>query len=115
MQYTDAAQMGWAMDLASIRSGAFRDASAAMIAIGKTVGLPEEAKAIQIFRCPMANADWLQPAGATSNPFYGTSMISCGAAVESLPKASPASTAAATRPATQQTTKLLAIPRSAVI
>jgi len=63
----------------------------------------------------MAKADWLQPAGATQNPFYGSSMLDCCGAIEALPKAEAVAAAAATRPATQPRTKSLAIPRSAVI
>ena len=114
-QLAGAAQASAGKDLESIRKSAFRDASTAMITIGKEVGMPVDGKPVQVFRCPMAKADWLQPAGATANPFYGSSMINCGAAVETLPKAEAAAAAAATRPATQPGTKSLAIPRTAVI
>jgi Cu(I)/Ag(I) efflux system membrane fusion protein len=62
----------------------------------------------------MANADWLQPPGTTANPFYGTSMSTCGAAIFTLPKAQAAA-ADASRPASTQGPKLLAILRSALI
>ena len=42
---------------------------------------------MQVFRCPMAKADWLQKPGETANPYYGSEMLTCGSAVESLPKA----------------------------
>jgi len=72
---------------------------------------------VQVFRCPMAKADWLQPPGATANPFYGSSMLTCGAAVDALPKAEAAATAAAaaTRPAAARGEPVLSIPRAAVI
>ena len=99
-------------DLPTIRE-TFKDVSAAMIDIGKAMKLPADAPAIQVFRCPMKKANWLQEAGATINPFYGSSMLDCGAAVESLPKveAVPPPTTRAAAPAGQ----VLAIPRSAVI
>ena len=32
-----------------------------------------------VMHCPMANADWVQPTGATANPYYGKMMLTCGA------------------------------------
>ena len=114
-QFAEAAHASMGQDIESIRKGSFRDASNAMITIGREIGLPSDAKTVQVFRCPMAKADWLQPAGATANPFYGSSMLTCGAAVDSLPKAEAAAAAAATQPTTQQGSKTLSIPRTAVI
>jgi len=111
----DAAHASMNEDIETIRKSTFRDASNAMIAIGKELGLPTDTKPISVFRCPMAKADWLQPAGATQNPFYGSRMLDCGGAIEPLPKAEAVAATAATRPATQPGTKSLAIPRSAVI
>ena len=116
-QMASAADASAKQDLESTRKNAFRDASIAMIAIGKELGTPADAKPIQVFRCPMAKADWLQVAGGTTNPFYGSSMLDCGAAVETLPRAEgaggpgTAKTQATTRPGE----KMLAIPRTAVI
>jgi RND family efflux transporter MFP subunit len=93
----------------------FKEVSQAMINLGKEMKLPAAAPTIQVFRCPMKKANWLQESGATFNPFYGTSqnMQDCGGPVESLPRAAPAMIAMAARsnPAGQT----LAIPRSAVI
>ncbi|MEQ1634048.1 MAG: efflux RND transporter periplasmic adaptor subunit [Planctomycetota bacterium] len=38
-----------------------------------------------VHHCPMAEADWLQLDGATRNPYYGSSMLECGAVRRSLP------------------------------
>jgi Cu(I)/Ag(I) efflux system membrane fusion protein len=63
----------------------------------------------------MAKADWLQNSSTTANPFYGSSMLTCGAAVEALPQAMAApATAPASRPAPTGA-KTLSVPRSAVI
>lgn len=112
---TDAVHASMGKDIEAIRKSTFRDVSNVMITLGKEVGIPTDAKSISVFRCPMAKADWLQPAGATQNPFYGSAMLDCGAAVESLPKAESVAATASTRPATQPGTRLLAIPRTAVI
>jgi multidrug efflux pump subunit AcrA (membrane-fusion protein) len=111
----DAAHASMGKDIETIRKSTFRDASNAMIAIGKETGLPTEAKPVSVFRCPMAKSDWLQPTGATQNPFYGSAMLECGGAVEPLPKAETVAATAATRPATQRGTMSLAIARSSVI
>jgi membrane fusion protein, copper/silver efflux system len=99
-------------DLAAIRE-TFKDVSLAMIDIGKALKLPSDAPAIQVFRCPMVKSNWLQEAGSTMNPFYGSSMLECGAAVEPLPKVEPepVPTTRSAAPSGQ----VLAIPRSAVI
>ena len=112
----EAAHASAGKDIEALRKTAFRDLSIAMIEIGKSVGVPADAKPVQVFRCPMFKADWLQPSGATANPFYGKSMLTCGGPIETLPKAEAATLAVpATRPATQPGEKALAIPRSAVI
>ncbi len=112
-QITKAAHASMGKGIDDIRKSSFRDLSAAMIELGKEVGIPASAKPVSVFHCPMAKADWLQPPGATANPYYGNSMLTCGAAVEPLPKSEAA--AAATRPTTQPGEKTLSIPRSAVI
>lgn len=38
-----------------------------------------------VHHCPMAEADWLQPDDTTRNPYYGSSMLDCGAVRRSLP------------------------------
>ena len=92
----------------------FKEISAAMIEIGKAAGTPADDPAIRVFRCPMKKANWLQEGDATLNPYYGSEMLDCGSAVESLPKAKPQ--IAPTRPHGQAPAgKVLAVPRSAVI
>jgi hypothetical protein len=91
----------------------FKDVSAAMIEIGKTSKLPPDAPAVQVFRCPMKKANWLQEAGATINPFYGSTMLDCGGAVESLPKAEEKAMPLMSH--TAPPGQVLAIPRTAVI
>lgn len=100
-------------DLASIRE-TFKDVSLAMIELGKSAKLPGDAPTIQIFRCPMKKANWLQAAGATANPFYGSSMLDCGGPVEPMPKQE---TGGASGMAFHigPAGKVLSIPRSAVI
>ena len=36
-------------------------------------------KAYTVMFCPMASADWVQMAGAVRNPYFGKSMLTCGA------------------------------------
>jgi len=57
---------------------------------------------------------WLQQGGETSNPYYGSEMPTCGAAVETLPTAAQVPIAT-TQPATAPAGAVLSIPRSAVI
>jgi Cu(I)/Ag(I) efflux system membrane fusion protein len=100
-------------DLAGLRES-FKAISTYVIEIGKATGLPAEAPAVQVFRCPMAKANWLQTASETANPYYGSSMLTCGAAVEAMPKAE-AIAAAAKNPSTLPAGRVLSIPRSSVI
>jgi Cu(I)/Ag(I) efflux system membrane fusion protein len=90
---------------------AFREVSAEMIALGATTGVPAS-KPVRVFRCPMGDKpNWLQVATETINPYQGTQMLDCGAQIDTLPRIAPP---IATRP--QNTgTRLLSIPRSAVI
>ncbi len=92
----------------------FKDVSAAMIEIGKSVGTPGEGATVRVFRCPMKKANWLQEGDSTVNPYYGSKMYDCGSAVESLPKASP--DAKPSKPkSSSEAGKVLSVPRSAVI
>lgn len=34
--------------------------------------------------CPMADANWLSKEKAVKNPYYGTSMLTCGNVVETI-------------------------------
>ncbi|MGE5609233.1 MAG: efflux RND transporter periplasmic adaptor subunit [Bacillota bacterium] len=99
--------------LAALRE-TFKAVSTNLIEIGKATGLPPTAAAVQVFRCPMAKATWLQTATETANPYYGSSMLTCGGPVEVLPKAD-ALAAAAKNLSALPATKVLAIPRSSVI
>lgn len=98
-------------DIKGIRQN-FKTISTAMIEIGKIAKLPANAEAVKVFHCPMAKADWLQKAGETANPYYGAEMLTCGEAVESMPKAELK--VPATHPAGANG-EVLAIPRSALI
>lgn len=91
----------------------WKDVSAVMMEIGKSVGTPAEAPSIKVFRCPMKKAVWLQEGDQTENPYYGAEMFTCGTAVEPLPKANAAPSAP--RFAVPPAGKVLAVPRSAVI
>jgi len=109
---TDSVHQTVGQDLAALRK-TFKDVSSAVIEIGKSTGLPASNPVVEVFHCPMAKANWLQKSGATANPFYGSSMLECGGAIEKLPRIEP-NAAPTTRPA-PAAGKVLAIPRSAVI
>jgi hypothetical protein len=36
-------------------------------------------KNVTVMHCPMARASWVQPTGPVANPYYGKSMLRCGA------------------------------------
>lgn len=110
---TEAVHKTMGQDLATLRES-FKGVSANLIEIGKATGLPADAPAVHVFRCPMAKADWLQTPGATANPYYGASMLTCGASVEPMPKAE-ALAAAARNATTAPAASVMAIPRSSVI
>lgn len=108
-----AAHAAGQQDIKALRDS-FKDVSAALIEMGKETGLPKDAADVQVFRCPMAKANWLQRSGETANPYYGSEMLTCGSAVESLPKAE-AVIAANGNTHKVSAPAVLAIPRSAVI
>lgn len=110
-QFTRAVHSTMGKDLAVTRE-AFKEISSSMIELGHAARLPLDAPAVSVFRCPMKKANWLQAPGATSNPYYGSEMLSCGSAVEALPRVEVVQVA---RPTTGPTGRLLAVPRSAVI
>ena len=97
-------------DIAGIRE-AFKEISASLIEIGKAARIPVDSPAISVYRCPMAKANWLQPVGTTSNPYYGSAMPTCGGPVEALPRAE----VIVKSPTTQPAGRVLVIPRTAVI
>jgi multidrug efflux pump subunit AcrA (membrane-fusion protein) len=98
--------------LESLRDS-FKSVSQAMIDIGKSTGLPADAPPARVFKCPMKDALWIQPGEATANPYYGSQMLTCGSAVDELPRSSRE--APTTRPAHGEAARVLAVPRSAVI
>jgi hypothetical protein len=95
----------------SIRES-WKEISSAMIEIGKTVGVPSNEATVRVFKCPMKHALWLQLGEQTANPYYGASMLTCGSAVESLPKIDASAPTTRDMPMAKST---LAVPRSAVI
>lgn len=60
----------------------FRTLSEHILAIEQTVGNPL-AQLLSVVHCPMAfedeGADWLQAQGQVANPYFGASMLRCGA------------------------------------
>jgi multidrug efflux pump subunit AcrA (membrane-fusion protein) len=92
----------------------FKEASAALIEIGRATGTPAGAPAVKVFRCPMKKANWLQHGGRTANPYYGSEMFDCGSAIETLPRAANKVTPAPAPPRGARQF-VLAVPRSAVI
>ncbi len=109
----EAARASTAQSLEQIRKTTFQQVSIAMIEIGKRVGLPAGAPAVQVYRCPMEKANWLQYTGKIANPFYGSKMLTCGGAVETIPRAADIHPSHDPSPAPGQ--QVLAVPRSAVI
>jgi membrane fusion protein, copper/silver efflux system len=95
----------------SIRES-WKEISAAMIEMGKSVGVPSNEAPVRVFKCPMKHASWLQLGDQTANPYYGASMLTCGSAIESLPKVDTSAPTTRRVPTARPT---LAIPRSAVI
>lgn len=96
----------------------FKEASAAMIEIGRVAGTAPDAPSVKVFRCPMKKANWLQRGNDTANPYYGAEMFNCGSAVETLPRAQKKplpSTAPVSAPVPSVAERVLAVPRSAVI
>lgn len=61
-------------DLTSARV-AFGPLSDVLIEYAKEAGLGE----LQVAYCPMAKKSWVQKGGKILNPFYGSTMLNCGA------------------------------------
>ncbi|WP_396626129.1 DUF3347 domain-containing protein [Luteitalea sp.] len=61
---------------------AFGDLSAALIAYADRTKQPIEGKVVAF--CPMANKSWVQADGVVANPYYGTSMATCGSVQRKL-------------------------------
>lgn len=70
-----------ALDVESLRA-LFRDLSVELIALEALVGNPT-GTTLAIAHCPMAfgnaGADWIQVGDAIANPYFGASMLGCGA------------------------------------
>jgi RND family efflux transporter MFP subunit len=107
-----AAAAAQGQSLADLRQ-TFKEVSAAMIELGKSLGTPADSPPVKVFRCPMKKANWLQDHNDVANPYYGSEMFDCGSAVETLPKTTLK--APATRSSTVPTGRILAVPRTAVI
>lgn len=61
-----------APDISTARSG-FKALSASV------EPLADGEKSCIVMFCPMAGADWIQPTGAVRNPYFGKTMLTCGA------------------------------------
>ncbi|HVS03524.1 MAG TPA: hypothetical protein VMT16_12195 [Thermoanaerobaculia bacterium] len=66
-------------DLTKLRAG-FEELSREMAAWAEVVGVA----GVGLYYCPMAKAHWLQAAGPVKNPYYGSSMLACGARAEAV-------------------------------
>lgn len=62
-----------AADIKAARA-AFGSLSDAVIAAAKTAGLTD----VKVAYCPMAGKSWLQKGDKIENPYYGSSMLTCG-------------------------------------
>jgi hypothetical protein len=71
---TQAMAVAAAEDLKAART-AFGPLSEAVIAVVKA---DPSAHDVKLAYCPMANASWLQKEEKIRNPYYGSSMLSCG-------------------------------------
>ena len=60
----------------------FSNFSDNMIAVAKAVKLSD--KEIYLQYCPMKKASWLSSEKAIKNPYYGSSMLTCGQVTETL-------------------------------
>ncbi|MBC7555901.1 MAG: DUF3347 domain-containing protein [Chryseobacterium sp.] len=71
----DASQISESRSIDSQRE-VFEHLSQNMIALTKNFKLDD--KSVFVMHCPMADANWLSSEKVVKNPFYGSSMISCG-------------------------------------
>ena len=110
---SDAATAAKDQPLKELRAS-FKQVSAAMLAIGKAVGVPSGGRQVQAYRCSMVNAPWLQEIGGKANPYMGSMMPTCGDDAGMLPPFK-AGMAATTRSTTSPAGRVLAVPRTAVI
>lgn len=75
MALSEAASKFNAADLKSARNG-FGDLSDKMIAYVKASKAPQNPP--YQYYCSMVKKNWLQPDKGTRNPYYGSSMLTCG-------------------------------------
>jgi hypothetical protein len=108
---TDAAAAAKDKPIKEVRA-VFKDTSSGMLAIGKSIGIPESGPKVQPFRCAMVSAPWLQPPGEKANPYMGSSMLTCGDNLPPLPQYSPKDSPGTAMPIAG---RVMAVPRSAVI
>jgi hypothetical protein len=77
----DAGKISESTDLKKQREH-FSNFSANMIAVAKAVKLGDKETYVQY--CPMKKASWLSSEKAIKNPYYGSSMLTCGQVTETL-------------------------------
>jgi hypothetical protein len=77
----DAGQISESKDLKKQREY-FATFSDNMVALAKTVKLSTET--IYLANCPMKKANWLSAEKAIKNPYYGSSMLTCGKVIETI-------------------------------
>jgi hypothetical protein len=77
----DAGKIVESNDLAKQRE-VFSNFSDNLIAVAKAVKLSD--KEIYLQYCPMKKASWLSSEKAIKNPYYGSSMLTCGTVKETL-------------------------------
>ncbi len=68
---------------------ALRDVTAPFLRALESYGYSADSEPVAVFHCPMAfgdGADWIQAGEQTSNPYYGTSMLSCGDRIRPVSK-----------------------------
>jgi hypothetical protein len=75
-----------ATDLTSARNG-FGDLSDSLISYLRTV--KDKGNPPYQFYCSMVKKNWLQPDKNTRNPYYGSSMLTCGELVQPVQPAKP--------------------------
>ncbi len=77
----DAGAVAGAKDVESQRRY-FANFSTNMAVLAK--GLPLTGKPVYVQYCPMKNASWLSNEEAIKNPYYGSSMLTCGKVTDTL-------------------------------
>ena len=74
--------LGSAADLEAART-AFGPLSDAVIAAARADGW-KDLPSLKIGYCPMVKQSWIQKEGAVSNPYYGSTMLTCGELKDTL-------------------------------